>query len=486
MNKSMLQHSHPGQRMPQEIGVLHFVGIGGIGMSGIAEILHNLGYTVSGSDIAANANVERLRGLGITIHIGHKEENVDGVAVVVKSTAVPWTNPEITAARAQNIPVVRRSEMLAELTRLKATIAVAGTHGKTTTTSLVGMLFESAGMGPTVINGGIINAYGTNAHLGDGEWLIAEADESDGTFIKIPATIGVITNIDPEHLDFYGSFDALRAAFRTFLENLPFYGLAVLCHDHSEVRTLAEEIKDRRVLTYGIDGGADVQAVNIRHDVTGSTFDVQLSERVMGEEKTLTDIFLPIPGVHNVQNSLAALAIGLELKFPENTLVEGFQAFSGVKRRFTKAGEVEGITIIDDYGHHPTEVAASLATARAVVQGKGRVIAVLQPHRYTRLEALFDQFCTCFSDADSVIISPVYAAGEDPIERVNEHVLVDMLNKNGADAHTLADEEQLPNMIQEFAQPGDLVICLGAGSITQWANALPEQLTALYKTKAAS
>ncbi len=474
--------SIPAKAMPLDIGVIFFVGIGGIGMSGIAEILHNLGYKVAGSDVSENSNVKRLRAMGIDIIIGQKAENIENVAVVVKSTAVPMTNPEIQAARARGIPVVRRSEMLAELTHLKATIAVAGTHGKTTTTSLVGRVMEMAGLDPTVINGGIINAHGTNAHLGCSDWLVAEADESDGTFIKIPATIGVITNIDPEHLDFWGDYTDLKRAFCTFIENLPFYGFAVMCYDHDEVRKLADMITDRRVVTYGIDSvDADIRAVNIRQDVNGSIIDVIISSYITGsDERRIEDIKLPIPGKHNISNALAAISVAIELKISDEIIISAFEDFSGVKRRFTKVGEVRGVTIIDDYGHHPVEIAATLSAARDVVKETGgKVIAVVQPHRYSRLENLFSEFCNCFTDADTIVVSEVYAAGEQPIEGVDRDALVGCLSDVGKQAIALESPDSLPDTINNLASKNDIVICLGAGTITNWANDLPDALKEL-------
>ncbi|NDF11702.1 MAG: UDP-N-acetylmuramate--L-alanine ligase [Proteobacteria bacterium] len=471
--------------MPLGVGVIHLIGIGGIGISGIAEILHNLGYKVKGSDMTENYNVQRLRKLGIEVHIGHKAENVNGAAVVVKSTAVPNSNPEIIAAREQRIPVVKRAEMLAELTRLKASVAIAGTHGKTTTTSLVAMMFEAGGTNPTVINGGIINTVGTNAYLGKGEWLVVEADESDGTFIKIPSTIGVVTNIDPEHLDYWNNFDALRAAFRTFIDNLPFYGLGVLCNDHPEVRTLAKQITDRRILTYAVKKDADIKAVNIRSTVAGSLFDVEISEHATGgKARKLKGVKLPVPGRHNVQNSLAAIAIGLELGFDDKVITRAFEKFAGVKRRFTKTGVVDKITVIDDYGHHPVEIKATLATARDVQKsGKGRVIAVCQPHRYTRLNNLFDSFSKCFGDADAVVISEVYAAGETPIPGVTGKALSEVVKRTKKDTHYLEAPEKLAELINRIAKPNDLIVCLGAGTVTTWAHALPSELARIRKSK---
>ncbi len=464
--------------LPLNIGTIHFVGIGGIGMSGIAEILHNLGYTVQGSDISDNANVQRLRGLGIRVFVGHQAANVEDAKVVVISTAVKPDNPEVVAARADMIPVVRRSEMLAELMRLKAAIAVGGTHGKTTTTSLVATMLDAAGLDPTVINGGIINSYGTNARLGDGDWMVVEADESDGTFVKVPSTISVVTNIDPEHLDHWKNFDQLRDAFKNFVQNIPFYGFAVLCIDHPEVQALIGKVTDRRIFTFGFSPQADVRAVNVRTEIGQSTFDVVIRERVDSEERVIKDVRLPMVGDHNVSNSLAAITVALELGIPDDKIVSAFDGFTGVKRRFTKTGEVDGVTIIDDYGHHPVEIKAVLKAARKATENN--VIAVVQPHRYSRLHDLFEEFCTCFNDADSVIVADVYEAGESPIEGASRDALVEGLRNRGhRHVAALDGPEALASMIAKEAKPGDLVVCLGAGSISAWANALPAQLEAL-------
>jgi len=464
--------------LPLNIGTIHFVGIGGIGMSGIAEILHNLGYTVQGSDISDNANVQRLRDLGIRVFVGHQAANVEDAKVVVISTAVKPDNPEVVAARADMIPVVRRSEMLAELMRLKAAIAVGGTHGKTTTTSLVATMLDAAGLDPTVINGGIINSYGTNARLGDGDWMVVEADESDGTFVKVPSTISVVTNIDPEHLDHWKNFDQLREAFKNFVQNIPFYGFAVLCIDHPEVQALIGKVTDRRIFTFGFSPQADVRAVNVRTEIGQSTFDVVIRERVDSAERVIRDVRLPMVGDHNVSNSLAAITVALELGIPDDKIVSAFDGFTGVKRRFTKTGEVDGVTIIDDYGHHPVEIKAVLKAARKATENN--VIAVVQPHRYSRLHDLFEEFCTCFNDADSVIVADVYEAGESPIEGANRDALVEGLRNRGhRHVSALEGSEALAGMIAKEAKPGDLVVCLGAGSISAWANALPAQLEAL-------
>ena len=464
--------------MPLDIGLIHFVGIGGIGMSGIAEILHNLGYQVQGSDIAESANVKRLRELGIQVHIGHAAENVAGAKVVVISSAVKADNPEVRAARERFVPVVRRAEMLGELMRLKWSIAVGGTHGKTTTTSMMASFLEAANQDPTVINGGIINAYGTNARLGSGEWMVVEADESDGTFTKLPATIAVVTNIDPEHLDFYGDVETLHAAFETFVENIPFYGFAVLCIDHPAVQALIGRIRDRRIVTYGLSPQADVRLADLSQAPDGATFTVEIDGRGERPSVRMEDLHLPMVGQHNVLNALAAIAVSQEMGMTEAQVRQALSAFAGVKRRFTKTGEVDGVSVIDDYGHHPVEIAAVLKAARWA--GRGRVIAVVQPHRYSRLAKLFEDFCTCFNDADQVIVADVYPAGEDPIDGVNRDALVEGLRAHGhRQVLALEGPDQLARVVRENARSGDLVVCLGAGSITNWAQALPQQLETL-------
>lgn len=464
--------------LPLGVGTLHFVGIGGIGMSGIAELLHNLGYSVQGSDRSENANTRRLRGLGIHVHIGHDEAHLGEARVVVISSAVAADNPEVIAARKGLLPVVRRAEMLAELMRLKWSIAVAGTHGKTTTTSLVAALLDAADLDPTVVNGGIINAWGSNARLGQGDWVVAEADESDGTFVKLPATVAVVTNIDPEHLDHYGSFDALREAFVTFVSNIPFYGFAAVCIDHREVQGIIPRLLDRRVITYGLSPQADVRALNLDASIHGIRFDAIITDRKTGAARTLSDLHLPMFGQHNVLNALAAITIASEMGIDDATVHRALADFAGVNRRFTKTGEVAGITIIDDYAHHPVEIAAVLGAARSIAPGQ--VIAVVQPHRYSRLRDLFEGFCACFNDADAVIVSDVYAAGETPLPGVDRDVLVEGLHTHGhRRAVALQDPEHLAAAVAELAQAGDFIVCLGAGSVTQWAQALPEALSAL-------
>ncbi|HVH82575.1 MAG TPA: UDP-N-acetylmuramate--L-alanine ligase [Stellaceae bacterium] len=461
--------------LPQGLGLIHFVGIGGIGMSGIAEVLHNLGYQVQGSDVAEGGNTRRLVELGIAVMIGHKAGNLGGAAVVVVSSAIKADNPEVVAARGRRIPVVRRAEMLGELMRLKWAVAVAGTHGKTTTTSMIGALLETAGLDPTVINGGIINAYGTNTRLGDSDWMVVEADESDGTFTRLPAAVAVVTNIDPEHLDHYGEVGALHQAFESFAGNIPFYGFAVLCIDHPVVQGMIPKLSDRRIRTYGFSPQADIRAINIRPDAEGSTYDVVIADRATGKRRTIHDLFLPMFGDHNVQNSLAAIAIAAEMGLDDNVVRTSLSNFKGVRRRFTKTGEWNGVPIIDDYGHHPVEIAAVLKAARGITPG--RVIAVVQPHRYTRLADLFDDFCTCFNDADTVLVADVYPAGEVPIEGIHRDALVAGLAAHGhRHALALPGPDSLAGTVRGLAKFGDIVVCLGAGSITSWANALPGEL----------
>ena len=464
-------------RMPEAIGVVHFVGIGGIGMSGIAEVLKNLGYEVQGSDQTESANVTRLREKGISVFIGHKAENLGEAEVVVVSSAIKRTNPELIAAREKHLPVVRRAEMLAELMRFREAIAIGGTHGKTTTTSMVATLLEAGGLDPTVINGGIINAYGTNARMGEGEWMVVEADESDGTFLKLPAEIAVVTNIDPEHLDHYGNFDGVRAAFRQFVENVPFYGCGVMCLDHPEVQTLVGQIEDRRIVTYGENRQADVRFSNVRTEGTRTVFDVDIRRRRRPSVK-LENLTLPMPGRHNVSNATAAIAVADRLHISEDDIRKGLAAFGGVKRRFTLVGNWNGVQIFDDYGHHPVEIRSVLKAAREACEG--RIIAVHQPHRYSRLESLFEDFTNCFNDADTVFIAPVYAAGEDPRAGYDGETLVSGMKAAGhRDANYLADEAAVAQTVAKIAKPGDFIVLLGAGSITNWAAKLPEELAAI-------
>jgi UDP-N-acetylmuramate--alanine ligase len=465
-------------KLPLDIGPVHFIGIGGIGMSGIAEVMVNLGSTVQGSDQGESANVKRLRDKGVKIAIGHSAANLAGAAVVVISSAIKHDNPELVAARAERLPVVRRAEMLAELMRLKSCVAIAGTHGKTTTTSMVAALLDAAGYDPTVINGGIINAYGTNARLGAGDWMVVEADESDGTFLKLPADIAIVTNIDPEHLDYFKNFEAVQEAFRAFVENVPFYGFSVMCTDHPVVQSLVGRIEDHRMITYGENPQADVRLLDVSHAGGTSLFTIALRDRAGQPVREIKNLALPMPGRHNALNATAAVAVAHELGIGDNVIRDALADFGGVRRRFTRTGMWNGATIIDDYGHHPVEIAAVLRAAREST--KGQVIAVVQPHRYTRLAALFEQFCTCFNDADAVIVAHVYPAGEAPIAGVDRDALVQGLRTHGH-RHVvgLDGPEKLAALVAAMAQPGDYVVCLGAGSITQWAYALPAELAAI-------
>src|SRR4051812_36150296 len=465
-------------KLPREIGPIHFIGIGGIGMSGIAEGLMNLGYTVQGSDASDNANVKRLRDKGAKVFIGQKAEHVDRAEVMVVSSAIKADNPEIVAARAKRLPVVRRAEMLAELMRLKSCVAVAGTHGKTTTTSMVAALLDAGNFDPTVINGGIINAYGTNARLGLGDWMVVEADESDGTFLKLPTDIAIVTNIDAEHLDHFKTFAAVQDAFRAFIENVPFYGFAVMCTDHPIVQRVVGRIQDRRIITYGENPQADVRLIDLDNTGGRSEFAVQFRDRAGAVVHTIADLMLPMPGQHNALNATSAIAVAHELKIPDDTIRKALAGFGGVKRRFTRAGEWNGVTIIDDYGHHPVEIAAVLKAAREST--KGQVIAVVQPHRYTRLQSLFEPFSTCFNDADAVIVAEVYPAGEAPIAGIDRDHLVTAVRARGhRQVIPLPGQPQLAGIVKSLAKPGDYVVCLGAGSITQWAYQLEGELTAL-------
>jgi len=463
-----------------DIGTIHFVGIGGIGMSGIAEVMHQLGYTVQGSDISDSYVVEKLRKEGIPVTIGHSADNLGDAAVVVCSTAIKDNNPELAAAAARRLPRVRRAEMLAELMRMQKTVAVAGTHGKTTTTSMIAALLDSGGLDPTVINGGIINRYGSNARLGKSDWWVIEADESDGSFLRLDGTIAVVTNIDPEHLEHYGSFERVKDAFVEFVENVPFYGLAVLCVDHPEVQNIIGRIRDRRIVSYGFSALADVRADNVAPVPGGSKFDALILDRD-GERRTI-HVHVPIPGRHNVQNALAAIAVVLELGISDDAIVAGFERFEGVKRRFTKVGEVDGAVVIDDYAHHPTEIRAVLAAAREGAQE--RVIAVVQPHRYTRLQSLMDEFQNAFNDADVVFVTPVYPAGEDPIEGVDSAALADGLRAHGHRmVRTVDNLDELCGELRDLAAEGDMIICMGAGDITKWAASLGDGIGAARSRK---
>ena len=460
-------------KLPSDVGPIHFVGIGGIGMSGIAEVLLNLGYRVQGSDLKETKITQRLADLGATMFIGQRAENLEHAAVVVISSAIKSGNAELDQARLMGLPVVRRAEMLAELMRMKSNVAVAGTHGKTTTTTMVATLLDGGGIDPTVINGGIIHAYGSNARMGQGEWMVVEADESDGTFNRLPATIAIVTNIDPEHMEHWGSIENLRQGFYDFVSNIPFYGLAVCCTDHPEVQALVGRISDRRVVTYGFNAQADVRTVNLTYSGGSAHFDVEFQE----DATAIRGLRLPMTGDHNVSNVLSAIAVARHLGVKEAEIKSSLENFKGVNRRFTKVGEVDGVTIIDDYGHHPVEIAAVLKAARQA--SEGRVIAVHQPHRYTRLHSLFEDFCTCFNEADVVAIAEVFAAGEDPIKGASRDDLVAGLIRHGhRQASAILNEDDLEQLVRTHAQSGDIVVCLGAGTISAWANALPDRLMA--------
>jgi UDP-N-acetylmuramate--alanine ligase len=464
-----------------DIGTIHFVGIGGIGMSGIAEVMHQLGYKVQGSDIAEGYVVAGLRKLGIPVMIGQKADNLGDAAVVVISSAVSRGNPEVEAAVERRLPIVRRAEMLAELMRMQKTIAVAGTHGKTTTTSMVAAMLDAGGLDPTVINGGIINRYGSNARLGKSDWMVVEADESDGSFLRLDGTIAVVTNIDPEHLEHYGGFEEVKKAYCEFIENVPFYGLAVLCVDHPEVQNILSRIRDRRIVTYGFSALADLRADNVSGSAQGSMFDAVVLERD-GSRRTIESIVVPMPGKHNVQNALASIAVALELGITDDEIREGFARFDGVKRRFTKVGEVDGVPIIDDYAHHPVEIRAVLSAARE--SADQRVIAVMQPHRFSRLGDLMEDFQNAFNDADVVFVTPVYAAGEEPVEGVDSEALVEGLRAHGHRmVNTVTDLDELCRALRDLAAPGDLIICMGAGDITKWAASLGDCLHTVRKSK---
>ena len=463
--------------VPFDLGPVHFIGIGGIGMSGIAEIMLRIGYTVQGSDAKASANTERLEKLGAKVFIGHDAAHVEGASAIVYSTAVKPDNPEMVAGRERRLPLVRRAEMLAELMRLQFSVAVGGTHGKTTTTSMVAALLDAGGLDPTVVNGGIINAYGTNAKVGAGDWIVVEADESDGTFLRLKSTVAIVTNIDPEHLDHYGDFDAVKKAFRDFVENIPFYGFAAVCTDHPEVQAMAAKVENRRLVAYGVNPQAEVRAENITMGPEGARFDVVINP-LEGEPIRYADLHLPMAGHHNVMNALAAIAVARELSVSPDDIRKGLTGFGGVRRRFTTTGVANGVRVIDDYGHHPVEIASVLTAARAVTGG--RVIAVVQPHRYSRLKDLFEEFCACFNDADVVIVADVYAAGEAPLEGFDRDALIDGLRRYGHRRVLPLDAPaRLAALVHEEAKSGDVVVMLGAGDITNWAYTLPGELEAL-------
>ncbi|HEX7127983.1 MAG TPA: UDP-N-acetylmuramate--L-alanine ligase [Thermodesulfobacteriota bacterium] len=454
--------------MYKRIKHIHLVGIGGIGMSGIAEVLLTLGYRVSGSDLKDSETTRRLASLGGTIQIGHRDSNVaETVDVVVTSSAVRPTNPEVVAARARQIPVIPRAEMLAELMRLKYGVAIAGSHGKTTTTSMVAAVLGHGGMDPTVVIGGKVNALGTNARLGQGEFMVVEADESDGSFLKLSPTIAVVTNIDPEHLDHYGDLAALRTAFLDFMNKVPFYGLTILCLDHEALQALLPRI-ERRHRTYGLSTQADLSADDLAFEGTRTAFDVTYHGKALGR------VSLQVPGVHNVLNALAAIGVGLELDLPWPVIRDGLEGFGGVQRRFQVKGEVGGVLVVDDYGHHPAEIRATLAAAR---RGFGRrLVVAFQPHRFTRTRDLFDDFLAAFNQSDVLLGTDIYPAGEEPIEGVTGRRLFDAVKAHGHRDVTYVERGRLLEALLERVEPGDLVITLGAGDVTQVSDQLVEAL----------
>jgi UDP-N-acetylmuramate--alanine ligase len=470
---------------PDKVGLFHVVGIGGIGMSAIAEVMHTRGFHVQGSDLKDGANLARLRAKGISCLIGHDPSNIDGASYLVISSAVKPGNPEFEAARERGIPIIRRAEMLAELMRPCATVSITGTHGKTTTTSLIADVFKAAQLDPTVITGGIINAWGSNARIGRGKWMVVEADESDGTFLKLPTQIGVITNIDPEHMDYWPSVEALHLAFSQFIEAIPFYGLAVPCIDHPVVRELLAKLggaaNGRRTVTYGVARDADIRLINLRPNHNSITFDADLGPGVKGGARKLEDLTLPVLGHYNALNALGALAASIEAGISDEVIRSAFASFSGVKRRFSRAGDWQGVAVYDDYAHHPVEIAAVLRAAR--MAGNGRILAVLQPHRYTRLQSLFNEFSACLDDADIVVVTPVYSAGEAPIPGIDRDELAASLRRHGhPQVMTVEDEQGLVETIASIAKSGDLVVGLGAGTITDWINALPSRLASEGRT----
>ncbi|MFZ4807847.1 MAG: UDP-N-acetylmuramate--L-alanine ligase [Hyphomicrobiaceae bacterium] len=469
-------------QMPGELGTFHILGIGGIGMSAIAEILHAKGYRVQGSDQKDSANVRRLRAKGIQVFVGHDGRNLDGAGFVVISTAVKSGNPELEAARAAGLPIIRRAEMLAELMRLYATVSVTGTHGKTTTTSLLAHVLTTAGFDPTVITGGIINDWGSNARLGQGRWMVVEADESDGTFVRIPTEIGIVTNVDPEHLDYFGTVENMHREYEAFFKNIPFYGLTVTCTDHPVARRMVETLglrrDGRRLLTYGSDATADLVLGAVRVEGATTIFDAALGPRVRGGERSLSGWRVPVPGEHNALNALAVIAVATEVGIADDAIRAALASFAGVKRRFQSTGTWNGVGIYDDYGHHPVEIAAVLKAARAGT--RGRVIAVVEPHRYTRVRDLFAEFCACFADADAVVVAPLYTAGEAPIAGIDSRSLADGIRAGGHASVTTAETAAgIAPLVSRLARPGDTVVCLGAGNSTDWAHALPGELATL-------
>ena len=466
--------------LPQNLGVIHFIGIGGIGMSGIAEILIQSGYLVQGSDINISDNTNRLKKIGVKIFIGQKSSNINNAKIIVVSTAITNTNIELIAAKKMFLPIVHRAEMLGELMRLKQSIAVGGTHGKTTTTSLISRIIEQNGMDPTIINGGIISSLGSNAKLGGGEWMIVEADESDGSFAKLNPTVAVVTNIDLEHLDHHGNEKKLEHAFFNFVSSIPFYGFICLCIDHPRVQKLISKLEDKKVITFGLSANADIRATNIIYKNNCMNFDLNISKR-LNTNTQVYNIEFSMIGLHNIQNALAAISIGLELNIPIESIQNSLKTFNGVQRRFEKVGDYNGSLIIDDYGHHPVEISSALSAARLIAP-KNKIISIFQPHRYSRLRDLFEDFCSCFNDSDQVLLLDVYPAGEKVIKKFESINLAEGLIKYGhKKVSYVKDSNKLANIIKDNLIPGDLVICLGAGTITKIANNLEYDLKNEYR-----
>ena len=462
-------------KSPKNLGIIHFIGIGGIGMSGIAEILFQSGYHVQGSDLKQSNNTNRLEKLGIKVYIGQKKSNIIDAKIIVVSTAISEKNEEFIAAKKMFLPIVHRSEMLGELMRLKQSIAIAGTHGKTTTTSLIAKMIEENGMDPTIINGGIISSLDSNARLGKGEWMVVEADESDGSFSKLNPTAAIITNIDIEHLDYHKNEDNLENAFYNFVSSIPFYGFVCLCIDNPRTQRLISKLENKKVITYGMSANADIRATNIYYQNNQMNFSLNIKNNKEFEENVYKIEFSMI-GMHNIQNALATIATGIELKIPLTKIKNTLKNFTGVERRFQKVGNFKNTTIIDDYGHHPVEINSALSAARFLAP-ESKIIAIFQPHRYSRLKDLFNDFCSCFNKADYVFLLDVYAAGEKSIkkfESINlEKGLADYGHKN---VLYIQNQNLLAKNLLKLIQPNDLIICLGAGSITKIANSLEEEL----------
>ena len=464
----------------KDIGVIHFIGIGGIGMSGIAEILCNLGYKISGSDINKSSNVNRLIEMGIKVHIGQRAENIKNVSIIVISSAIPEDNVELVAGALNKIPIVRRADMLAELMRFKKSISVGGSHGKTTTTSFISSLLEGANLDPTVVNGGIIEAYGTNARLGKSDWMIVEADESDGTFIKLPSTYVVITNIDREHIDFYKTFDNLNRAFRNFVENIPFYGVAFVCIDSPDTENLCKDIKYRKLITYGFNRKSDLMISNVKVKNYLTYFDITINKSNLSKKKFIKNIAIPIPGDHNIRNACASIAVALELDIKEKTIKDVLLNFRGVERRFSFVGSVNNIKIIDDYAHHPTEIKNTLKAARLLCNGK--LIVVFEPHRYSRIIDLYDEFINSFFDADILFVTKIYSAGEKQITDINEKIIAKSIQKMGhKNVKCFKDEKCMEVELSEVSSSNDFIIFLGAGSISKKARSMEESMLKIIR-----